>query len=137
MHLWLGTLTRKDTKKDLESVQRGTARFVKSDHSREKGTVTNLLKELDWSSLEERRKKAGLIFLYKITSNLVDIPSDRYLTPATQRSHHANSQSFIQTRACINVHKSSFFPRTIPEWNALEESIVQAPSLETFKQLIQ
>ena len=124
-------------KKDLERVQRGAARFVKSDYSREKGTVTNLLKELDWPSLEERKKKARLILMYKITNNLVDIPSDRYLTPATGHSRHTNSQSFIQTRTRINVHKNSFFPRTIPEWNVLEESIVQAPSLETFKQAIQ
>ena len=54
---------------------------------------------------------------------------ERYLTPATRRSRHTNSQSFIQTRTRINMHKNSFFPRTIPEWNVLEESIVQAPTI--------
>ena len=36
----------KDVKK-VESVQRRTARFVKNNYVKEKGTVTNLLKELD------------------------------------------------------------------------------------------
>ena len=39
---------QKGHKKDLERVQWGAARFLKSDYSREKGTVTNLLKEQDW-----------------------------------------------------------------------------------------
>ena len=123
--------------RDLEKIQRGAARFTKSEYSRTKGTVTDLLKELDWSSLEERRRKARLTLMYKINNNLVDISSDRYLIPATRRSRHTNSKSFIQTRARINVHKYSYFPRTVPEWNALDDTIVQAPSLDTFKNLLQ
>ena len=42
--------------KDIERIQRRAARFVKSNYKRYKGTVTRLLKDLEWQTLEERRK---------------------------------------------------------------------------------
>ena len=43
---------------DIEGVQRRAARFVKNCHKREPATVTQLLEDLNWCSLEHRRKVA-------------------------------------------------------------------------------
>ena len=69
----------------------------------------------------------------------IDIPSDRHLTPVTRPSRHNNSNSFIPHQTRLQSHRHSFFPRTIPEWNALPETIIQAlspipaPSTQVFK----
>ena len=65
--------------KQLERIQRNAARFVKHTYTRTEGTVTKLLHELEWSTLQERRSAARLSLMYKVTNNLIDIPSDQYL----------------------------------------------------------
>ena len=40
----------------LERVQKQAARFCTSEYSREEGTMTKILSQLDWKSLEFRRK---------------------------------------------------------------------------------
>ena len=46
--------------KQIEGVQRRAARFVKNCYTREPGTVTNLLNELNWIPLKVRRKISRL-----------------------------------------------------------------------------
>ena len=50
-------------------VQRRAAHFSKRDYSYE-SSVTQMLKDLDLSSLENRRKMNKLTVLYKIRNNL-------------------------------------------------------------------
>ena len=48
----------------LEMVQRKAARFVTSNYTREPGTVTTILQNLGWQTLENRRQMARLTLLY-------------------------------------------------------------------------
>ena len=50
----------------IEMVQCRAARFVTSNYQREPGTVTTILQNLGWPTLETRRKAARLILLFKI-----------------------------------------------------------------------
>ena len=65
----------------LEMVQRKAARFVMGDH-RTTSSVTSMLDELNWPTLERRRKIGKLTVLFKGIHGLVDLPKDR-LTPST------------------------------------------------------
>ena len=51
--------------KQIEGVQRRAARFVKNCYTREPGTVTNLLNELNWIPLKERRTISRLTLFHK------------------------------------------------------------------------
>ena len=121
---------------NLEKVQRSAARFVKRNYCRAPGTVTELIEQLGWDSLAERRRRSRLILMYKIMNGLVDIPYERYLKPLSRYSRHCNSQSFFPIQARINAYKYSFFPRTAIDWNNLNELIVDANSLDKFRGLI-
>ena len=56
----------------LERTQRKAARFITGDyHSRESGCMTRMLKELELSTLQQRRKEDRLCLLYKISRGLV------------------------------------------------------------------
>jgi hypothetical protein len=48
----------------IEMVERRAARFVTSNYSREPGTVTSILQNLGWPTLETHRPGAWLILLY-------------------------------------------------------------------------
>ena len=54
---------------DIEGVQRRDARFVKNCLVRESDTVTNLLNDLNWHSLELRRKITRLTTMYEIAQD--------------------------------------------------------------------
>ena len=50
---------------ELENVQKRTARFVTRTYSNETGSMTGILEELNWETLQKRRKDNRLILLYK------------------------------------------------------------------------
>ena len=60
----------KDQISSIEKIQRRAARVVSNDH-RKTSSVSKMLKELDWPTLENRRKAARLTTLYKIRKGAV------------------------------------------------------------------
>ena len=59
----------------LEAVQRRAARFVKNDYS----SVTAMMQDLEWPTLEERRWVIKVTMLFKNLNDIVCIPADQYL----------------------------------------------------------
>ena len=62
----------------LEMIQRRGVRFVYNDYRREEGTVTNLLRQSSWVSLQDRRKICRLVMLFKIINNEIEIDFDTF-----------------------------------------------------------
>ena len=56
----------------LEKIQRQAARFITGDYrSREEGSVSNMLAQIEVQELKERRTSQKFIFLYKVAEELV------------------------------------------------------------------
>ena len=139
----------------IERVQRQAARFIHNDYkSREEGIMTKMLKDLDLPTLQQRRKVLRLTFLFKIAENLVPaIPPENYLKPIKNKRNIKakyfsdcisknvvenyetnNSRPFkILEAKNSQQYKNSFFVRTISDWNKLDNSIVNAGSVDCFK----
>ena len=64
----------------LEAVQRRAfaARFVKNDYSNF-SSVTAMMQDLEWPTLEERRWVTKVTMLFKVLNDIVCIPADQYL----------------------------------------------------------
>ena len=77
----------KQNRDRIEMVQRRAAHYVLNCYKRS-ASVTEMLKQLDWETLELRRKKARVIMLYKMHCNLVEIAQQRYLEPTGCSSRH-------------------------------------------------
>ena len=120
-------------KMKIEMVQWNAARYV-TNRYRNTSSVTNMLEELHWESLESRWLKIQLTLLFKIMNDMVDIPATLYLTPASTRTRSNHMKKLRQVSSRTDIYKYSFFPRTIPTWNALPASIAEATDLVTFKQ---
>ena len=68
----------------LEMVNRRAARIVTGRTLRDREvSVTALLEDLKWTSLQEHRKHLRLVLMYKIVNGLVAVPATQ-LTPASQ-----------------------------------------------------
>ena len=59
-------------------------------------SVTQLIKDLNWRTLEQRRIDSRLTLMYKITYVLVAIPAADYLIPNTRQSRHNHQLVYRQ-----------------------------------------
>ena len=121
----------------LEAVQRRAARFVTNNHKRTEGMVTNIMKDLQWPSLEQRRKTNRSAIMYKIQNDQIAIPIPHYLHRQTAQTQQFHPQRFRTVAIHSDTYKHSFFPRTIKDWNSLIPSMYDAKSLVVFKRCIQ
>ena len=91
----------------------GTTGFVlnKPWNRHHHDSITEMLQELNWPSLQQRRKQARLILLYKIVNNLLFVPSHCLpsLNLSVTRAHH--DQKFHQIQSSINAYLYSFLLR--------------------------
>ena len=99
-------------------IQHRAVRFVlnKPWHklSHDHDSVTEMLTNLGWPELEERRKIARLTLLFKIMRGLLEVSAQciPQLTPYTAtRAHHPLKLKRIYSRT--DLHRNSFFPRSI------------------------
>ena len=122
----------KDQIHKIEMVQRRAARYT-TNRFRNTSSVSSMIDQLQWESLESRRSKIQLTLFFKVIHNLIDIPPDNYLTPSTIRTRSTHSKKYRQFSPSTDSFKFSFFPRTVPLWNSLPADIAEAPSLVTFK----
>ena len=67
------------TERNNSKVQRSSARFVTRNYSRDpvEGSISSMIKELQWPSLQERRQQNRLVMMYKIHNDLIDITSSK------------------------------------------------------------
>ena len=76
----------------IEKVPRTAARWT-CRRWRNTSSVGEMLRELEWSSLEVHRDQSSLLLFHKIHCGSVSIEKDKYMTPAhslkTTRSSHS------------------------------------------------
>ena len=120
----------------LEMVQRRAARFVLGRYNYT-SSVTEMLQELNWMPLEQRRQRQRLAMLYKINNGLVEIDKENLQLQRRRQSRHVNCEGFEVPASRTNYHMWSFIPRTTREWNRLPDSVVKAQTLSAFKQKLE
>ena len=116
----------------VEMVQRRAARFT-TNRYHNTSSVTDMLEELKWESLESRRHKHQLTMLFRIIHHLVDIKAEDYLHPAKILPRSNHNIKFLPYSTSSDSYTFSFFPRSIPLWNALPATAAVSHSLASFK----
>ena len=107
---------------NLEMVQRRAARWALGRYQ-QPASVKEMLNELNWRTLEQRRVDVRLTMLYSITNNLFEVnPGDNLRSP-TRRSGHVHDHSFIPISTSTTSHRLSCYPRTIVQWNSLPPDV--------------
>ena len=119
----------------IEMIQHRAARFVLNRPWRRYhlDSMTRMLTELQWPTLQTLRSNARLILLYKLIHHHQFIPNQYLPIPAfpiIRANHHFKFQHYTSR---TTMYRNSFFPRTIPEWNKLPSTIVESNNLNLFK----
>ena len=116
----------------LEKIQRRAARWTTSNYAT-RSSVTAMLNQLGWRTLEQRWADARLCLFYKIVYGLVAVPLPEYVQRTHRISRYCHSMTFRQIQTSQNYYKYSFFPLAIVQWNALPEAVVSLQDLDSFK----
>ena len=91
------------------------------------------LTELKLPSLVYRRRRGDMIIMYKIMNGLVKI-NDAKLFSLSKITHtRGHCKKVSNEKAVTFVRATSFSKRVVNDWNHLPASIVEAASLNTFK----
>ena len=140
---------------ELEKVQRQAARFVTGNYiSRDQGCVSQMLAELNLPPLQDRWKANRLTFFKVVEGPVPAMQSCDYLTPIqgkrlikpkeytdcvtsnTIDKQSTNHSKGFKTLQCTSeIYKYSFFPRTIIDWNHLDDNIMRADTVDGFRRL--
>ena len=107
---------KKSNKDKIEKVQHRAARFV-SNNLRRKASVSEMLHDLGWQSL----------------NGLASVETEDILTPADSRTRKNHSFKSKHLQANCDSYRYSFFPATISSWNNLPFDIEKVDSVVRFK----
>ena len=89
----------------IEMVQRRAARYVTNRHGN-RSSVTDMLSDLKWSSLEQRRQDARLCMMYKIDNDLVAIDKENRVEYSNQAySTRSGHDRTIKLPSCRNAYR--------------------------------
>ena len=124
-------------KEKVEAVQKRAARFVlRRPHLKSQpDSVTEMLHELKWQSMEERRNQQSIVLMWKILKGQVAVPASYHpqQSSCNYNTRDSNEHTLTRQQPRIDAMKYSFFPRTIPLWNALPYETAAVPSVEMLK----
>ena len=119
---------------ELENVQKRAARFVTRNYSYETGSMTGILEELKWETLQKRRNDNRLILLYKGLKGKARIHTDD-LIPKNRHCRNQHSLVFQIPTASKDAYKKSFFPKLFrpndvhPSGTGMSSLILSSPLL--------
>ena len=116
------------TDQDINILERRAANWVTCDY-RYTSSVSAMLRDLNWRTLDQRRIDRRLVLLYKVTYDLVAIPASDYLIRNTRLSSRIHPLAYQDITTLKDYYKYTFFPRTIIHWNALPHHIPIVPTL--------
>ena len=117
----------------IEMTQRRAARWVKRNYSPYE-SVSYMLNELGWRSLENRRIVYRLIMLHKIIYGYVakEVPS--YFEKPQRYTRHMHPLAFHQIHTAATYYQRSFYPASIVLWNRLPSEVVLLEDLDPFRE---
>ena len=91
------------------------------------------LKALGLPTLEYRRERADMVKVYKILHDIDRFDKLKLFTLSSYASTRGHSLKLFKRRSRLSVRTSMFSNRVVEVWNSLPETVVMAPSLNSFK----
>lgn len=126
----------KSLKAKLERIQRKAARFVSKDFRRT-SSVTTMLQNLNWPTLETRRQVSSLTMVHRILNNNIAINPDSMFTMNSTNTRKQHHLSIRQQYARTEVLKSSFRHAVVSQWNHLPSEIINISDTARFRSTLE
>ena len=126
-------LHTKENVSKIEMIQRRAARWVKHDYS-SYSSASNMLEDLGWRSLQNRRIDSQLVMLCKTIHGYVAIEIPPYFEKPQIYTSHMHPLSFRQIHTSATYYQKSFYPATIVLRNRLPADLVLRTDLDFFEE---
>ena len=94
---------------NVKRVQRRAARFVKCRYTRY-SSVSDMLDELGWPPLSQRRQEVRLILFYKMINGLAQVPFEGILIETYKGTRRKHNMKFRHIGHTTSHYGQSFFP---------------------------
>lgn len=121
-------------KKDIELLERVQRRATKMVPCLRNCPYEDRLKELGLTSLEQRRKRGDLIETYKILNKYYNVPDLTDIYIKNENRHlRGHTLKLRVPSTSSNPHKHFLPNRIVNDWNKLPQSVISAPSVNSFK----
>ena len=119
----------------IEMIQHRAARFVTNKPWRRdrRDSITAILHELNWPTLQDRRKNNRLMLFFKLVNNLLVVPHHYLPLPSFPVTRANHQLKFSHYQARTETYRNSFFPKTTIDWNHLPYPDLHEIDLETFR----
>ena len=114
----------------LEAVQRRATKMVADQNNK---PYEERLKNLDLPSLTHRRKRGDIIQVFKIVNGLVNINAKSLFMPTNSSRTRGHAHKFFKHHAIKRPRIDSFSQRIVNTWNSLPAYVINAPSMNQFK----
>ncbi|MPC38374.1 hypothetical protein E2C01_031880 [Portunus trituberculatus] len=86
-------------------------------------------------TLQDRRERENLITLYKIVNDIEKIGKEDLVLLTDEDGRTRGHVKKIKKRQCVkDIGKNSFPHRTVEKWNALNDEVVAAHNVHSFKE---
>ena len=115
----------------VESVQRS---FTKRLPGLNNLDYANRLCVLEIESLELRRLRRDMIYVYKMLFGLVDLSFNDYFVLRVDSITRGHKYKLFANYSRLNIRKHFFTERIVSVWNNLECDIINFSNLRSFKQ---
>ncbi len=107
----------------VESVQRKFSRKLFWKCNLQPASYEDRLAVLNWSSLEDRRKRADLLLTYRILKGQVDGAGSLLHLNTNAVNLRGNATRLVGERSRLDIRKYSYSQRIVDSWNALKVDI--------------
>ena len=114
----------------LEAVQRRATKMVADQNDK---PYEERLKNLDLPSLTYRKKQGDIIQVFKIVNGLVNINTKSLFTPINSSRTRGHAHKLFKQHAIKHPRIDSFSQRIVNTWNSLPAYVINAPSINQFK----
>ena len=96
----------------LEKVQREAARFVLEKYQ-QRESQTDMMKDLKWNKLQERRLVARQTMLHKIVNKTAAVQIPYYISEPRQKQQELNTVAALLTSELLRIATSTVFPPSV------------------------
>ena len=117
--LSLGPALKKRTRQTNRGSTKRSRALRQNCYTREPGTVTNLLNELNWIPLKARRTISRLTLFHKAIHGDGGLASLDYVMKLRRHLRNCSQKKFNDLLPNTETYKNSYFCRTVKDWNAL------------------
>ena len=117
---------------EFEKVQQRAAHWVLNDYGR-LSSITSMLDQLLWPTLQARRKLSRLLTLHKVFYQHLALSIPPYYLTTTRSTRQYHPLHYILPYSSTMAYQSSYFSKTLNEWNILPKNLIEIVDTDIFK----